>query len=155
MTKVLFVCHGNICRSTMAESLFTHLVRERGLESEFEIASAGTSSEELGNGVHYGTCDKLRQKGVAIVPHKAVQIRKSDLRYYDHIIAMDEANVRNIERIFGVKSPKVAKILSFARLSADVADPWYSGDFEATFRDIKLGLEGFLAKFNQGEKDER
>ncbi|MDO5046792.1 low molecular weight protein-tyrosine-phosphatase [Campylobacter sp.] len=145
MIKVLFVCHGNICRSTMAESLFTHIVAQRDLAGKFEIASAGTSSEEIGNPVHHGTQTQLKQNGVAVVPHKAVQMKKSDIDYYDYIIAMDAANVRNIERIIGHKSEKVAKLLSFAGSSDDVADPWYTGDFETTFKDIKIGLEGFLS----------
>ncbi len=145
MIKVLFVCHGNICRSTMAESLFTHIVTQRGLASKFEIASAGTSSEEIGNPVHHGTQSKLKEKGVAVVSHRAVQMKKSDIDYYDHIIAMDTANIINIERIVGFKSEKVAKLLSFAGSSDDVADPWYTGDFETTFKDIKMGLEGFLS----------
>ncbi|QCD52196.1 low molecular weight protein-tyrosine-phosphatase [Campylobacter sp. RM16192] len=145
MIKVLFVCHGNICRSTMAESLFTHMIAQRDLSTKFEIASAGTSSEEIGNPVHHSTQTQLKQNGVAVVPHRAVQMKKSDIDYYDYIIAMDTANIRNIERIAGHKSEKVAKLLSFAGSSDDVADPWYTGDFETTFKDIKIGLEGFLS----------
>lgn len=144
MKKVLFVCHGNICRSTMAESVFTYLVKEKGLEDEFEIFSAGTSSEEIGNPVHYGTIKKLNELNIPIVPHKAVQMTKKDFEYYDYIIAMDEKNMRNIERIIGKKDEKIKKLLSFIDSDKDIADPWYTGDFNETYEDIDRGLRAFL-----------
>lgn len=144
MKKVLFVCHGNICRSTMAESVFTYMVKEKGLEDEFEIFSAGTSSEEIGNPVHYGTIKKLNELNIPIVPHKAVQMTKKDFEYYDYIIAMDEKNMRNIERIIGKKDEKIKKLLSFIDSDKDIADPWYTGNFNETYEDIDRGLRAFL-----------
>lgn len=148
MIKVLFVCHGNICRSTMAESVFTHMVKERKIENQFEIFSAGTSREEIGNPVHYGTVNKLKELSIPVVPHRAVQMTKEDLEYYDYIIAMDDNNIRNIERIIGGKNEKVKKLLSFTGSIADIADPWYTGDFDKTYEDIKKGLNAFLEKIN-------
>ena len=101
MTKILFICHGNICRSTMAESVFTYLVNQRGLSDCFEIDSAATSREEIGNPPHYGTVNKLRQKNIPVIPHRARQMTKSDYEYYDYQIGMHSANIRNINRIVG------------------------------------------------------
>lgn len=144
MIKVLFVCHGNICRSTMAESVFTNMIKERGLEDKFEIFSAGTSREEIGNSVHYGTVNKLKELNIPVVPHRAVQMTKQDFYYYNYIIGMDEANIKNIERIVGEKSEKIKKLLSFAGSAADIADPWYTGNFDKTYEDIEKGLNAFL-----------
>ena len=143
--RVLFICHGNICRSTMAESLFTHMVKERGIDSLFEINSAATSREEIGNGPHYGTVGKLRQVGVPVIPHRAVQMTSADYGKYDYLIGMDGANIRNMNRIAGGDPEgKIYKMLSFAGSGRDVADPWYTGDFDETYRDLCEGLEGFL-----------
>lgn len=151
--KVLMVCHGNICRSTMAESVFTHMVKQRRLEDLFHINSAATSREEIGNGPHYGTVNKLHQKNIPVVPHRAVQMTKADYDNYDYLIGMDSANIRNMNRIAGGDPEgKIYKMLSFAgygenhRLGAgrDVADPWYTGDFEATYQDVMAGCEGLL-----------
>ena len=144
--KILFVCHGNICRSTMAESVFTHMVKEKHIDHLFEIDSAATSREEIGNGPHYGTRRKLEQEGIPVVPHRARQMTRDDYLYYDYCIGMDSANIRNMQRIAGGSDSlnKIYKLLSFAGKSDDVADPWYTGDFEATYRDVCQGLEGFL-----------
>ena len=145
MIKVLFVCHGNICRSTMAQSVFTHMVKQKGLEDVFEIDSAATSREEIGNGPHYGTVRKLQQIGIPVIPHHARQMTKKDYEYYDYIIGMDTANIRNMNAIAGGdKNGKIYKMLSFAGSGRDVADPWYTGDFDATYRDVVEGLEGFM-----------
>ena len=145
MIRVLFVCHGNICRSTLAQSLLTYMVKERGIEDMFEIDSAATSTEEIGNPPHYGTVRKLREEGVPLVPHRARRMLKRDYEYYDYLIGMDSANIRNMTRIAeGDPDSKIYKMLEFADSSADVADPWYTGDFDATYRDVKIGLEGFL-----------
>jgi len=143
--KVLMVCHGNICRSTMAESVFTHIVKQRHIDHLFEIYSAATSREEIGNGPHYGTVGKLRQVGIPVVPHRAVQMTKADYDYYDYLIGMDTANIRNMNRIAGGDpDDKIYKLLAFAGKGHDVADPWYTGDFDATYRDVLEGCEGFL-----------
>ena len=145
MIKILFVCHGNICRSTLAESLFTHMVKQKGIEDLFYINSAATSTEEIGNGPHYGTVGKLREKGIPIVPHRAVQMTRDDYMKYDYLIGMDTANIRNMNRIAGGDPDgKIYKMLSFAGSGRDVADPWYTGDFDATYEDVLAGCEGFL-----------
>lgn len=145
MIKVLFVCHGNICRSTMAESVMTHLVRQRHMEDQFRIASAATSREEIGNGPHYGTVGKLRAVGIPVVPHRAVQMTKQDYAAYDYLIGMDDANIRNMARIAGGDPEhKIHKLLEYAGSSRAIADPWYTGDFEATYDDIMEGCEAFL-----------
>ena len=145
MIKILFVCHGNICRSTMCESVFTHMVKQRGLESAFEISSAATSREEIGNPPHYGTVGKLREVGIPLVPHKAVQMTKQDYEYYDYLIGMDTANIRNMNRIAGGDSEqKIYKLMSFTGDAKDVADPWYTGDFDTTYRDVNDGCAALL-----------
>ena len=151
MINVLFVCHGNICRSTMAQSLFTYMVSEQGLSDLFEIDSAATSREEIGNTPHYGTVAKLREKGVPLVPHRARQMTAGDYEKFDYLIGMDGANIRNMERIAGGDPEgKIYKMLSFAGKERDVADPWYTDDFEATWRDVNEGLSGFM-KFLEDE----
>ena len=145
MIKVLFCCHGNICRSTMAESVFTHMVKKRGLEDCFEIDSAATSREEIGCPPHYGTVNKLRQVGIPVVPHRARQMTKADYEYYDYLIGMDTANIRNMNRItFGDPQCKIHKLPSFAGKRSDIADPWYTGNFDDTYRDVVEGCEAFL-----------
>lgn len=143
--KVLMVCHGNICRSTMAESVMTHIVKSRHAEQCFEIASAATSREEIGSSPHYGTVNMLRREGIEVVPHRAVQMVQSDYDKYNYLIGMDTENIRNMTRIAGGDPEgKIYKLLSFAGNPGDVADPWYTGDFEATYRDVKAGCEGLF-----------
>ena len=143
--KVLFICHGNICRSTMAESVMTYLVKEKGLEDKFYINSAATSREEIGNGPHYGTVNKLRSVGIPVVPHHAVQMTSEDYREYDYLIGMDTENIRNMNRISGGDSEgKIYKLMAFAGSGRDVADPWYTGDFDATYRDVNEGCRALL-----------
>ena len=145
MIKVLFICHGNICRSTMAESVFTHMVNTRGVAQLFEINSAATSREEIGNPPHHGTVRKLREVGIPVVPHRATQMTQADYEYYDYLIGMDTANIRNMNRIAGGDPDgKIYKLLTFAGSGRDVADPWYTGDFDATYEDVVAGLTGFL-----------
>ena len=155
MIKILFVCHGNICRSTMAEYVMKDLVKKEGMQDRFYISSAGTSREEIGNTPHYGTVRKLMEENIPLIPHRARQMTRNDYLYYDYLIGMDTANIRNMIKIAGGEDSqgKIYKMLSFAgyehthRLSeaGDVADPWYTGDFEATYRDVVSGCEGFLA----------
>lgn len=144
MIKVLFVCHGNICRSTMAQSVFEHMVKEQGIKENFFIDSAATSREEIGNPPHHGTVRKLKEKNIPVIPHKATQITKQDFDKYDYIIGMDKANIRNIEKIVGQKSEKIRALLSFDNDQNDIADPWYTGDFEITYQDVTRGLKAFL-----------
>lgn len=149
MIKVLFICHGNICRSPMAESVLTHLVKERGIAQLFEINSAATSREEIGNTPHYGTVNKLREVRIPVVPHRAVQMTGEDYEYYDYLIGMDTANIRNMNRIAGGDTKgKIYKLMTFAGSGKDVADPWYTGDFDATYEDVLAGCEGFLEYLN-------
>lgn len=143
--KVLMVCHGNICRSTMAQSVMTHLITQHHLESNFLIDSAATSREEIGNPPHYGTVNKLRQVGIPLVPHRARQMTKQDYTKYDYLIGMDDANIRNMERIAGGDPEhKIHKLLEYAGSSRAIADPWYTGNFDATYADVTEGCEAFL-----------
>lgn len=145
MIRVLFICHGNICRSTMAESVMTYLVKQKHLEDMFYINSAATSREEIGNGPHYGTVTKLRQMGIPVIPHRATQMTAYDYHEYDYLIGMDTANIRNMNRIAGGDpEEKIYKLLTFAGSGRDVADPWYTGDFDATYRDVIEGCTAFL-----------
>ena len=150
MTKILFVCHGNICRSPMAESVMTHMVNKLGLQDEFIIRSAATSTEEIGNPVHYGTVDILKKHGVPLVPHRAVQMQKADYDKYDYIIGMDKLNERNIMRILRTDPEnKVYSLLDFSDNPRPIADPWYTGDFVSTYNDITEGCEALLKKIKE------
>ena len=145
MIKVLFVCHGNICRSTMSQCVLTHLVKKKGLEDCFEINSAATSREEIGNPPHYGTVSKLRQVGIPVVPHRAIQMTRADYDYYDYLIGMDSMNIKNMERITGhQRGGKIRKMLEYANSSADCQDPWYNSRFDQTYRDVVTGCTAFL-----------
>ena len=145
MIKILFVCHGNICRSPMAEYILKDMVKKCGMDSEFYIDSAATSTEEIGNGVHYGTRRKLAEVGIPCGGHKARQLTKQDYHEYDYIIGMDNANIRNIGRIVGFdREKKIHKLLDFTSNGGDIADPWYTGNFDRTYDDIIVGCEGLL-----------
>lgn len=142
--KILFVCHGNICRSTMCESVMAYQIEKKGLSDVIEVQSAATSREEIGNGPHYGTVGKLRQVGIPVVPHRAVQMTKADYDKYDFLIGMDDWNIRNMTRIAdGDPDGKIYKLLQFAGSNRDIADPWYTGNFDETYDDILEGLAGF------------
>ena len=146
MLKILFVCHGNICRSPMAEFLMKDLVDRHGLSNRIEIASAATSAEELGNPVHPGTRRKLAECGIRCDGKYARRMTKQDYRDYDLLIGMDENNMRNIRRIVGSDPEgKLMKLLTLCGENADVADPWWTGNFEDTYRDVKRGCEALLA----------
>ncbi len=144
--KVLFICHGNICRSPMAHYVMQDLVNKAGLSSHFYIDSAATSTEEIGNGVHYGTRQKLREVGVPCGDHRAVQVTKRDYDRYDYLIVMDSHNVRNLMRIIGSDPQgKVSMLLDYAgRQGQSIADPWYTGNFDETYDDVVAGCEGLL-----------
>ena len=129
----------------MAESVMTHLVKQKKLENSFYINSAATSREEIGNPPHYGTVGKLREVNIPLIPHRAVQMTAQDYTQYDYLIGMDTANIRNMTRIAGGdKDSKIYKLLSFASSGSDVADPWYTGDFDATYADVTEGCNGLL-----------
>ena len=150
MIKVLFICHGNICRSTMAESVFTHLASQRGLSDLFEINSAATSREQIGDPPHRGTVAKLRQVGIPLIPHRARLMTKADYEYYDYLIGTDTADSRNMNRIAdGDSKGKIYKLLSFAGSGRDIADPWYTDNFDETYDDIVEGCEGLLKFLKQ------
>ncbi len=145
MIKVLFICHGNICRSTMAEFVMKEFVKRQGRESEFYISSAATSREEIGNDVHYGTRRKLEEEGIPCSHHRAVQVVPADYDKYDYLIVMDENNIRNLKRIIpDDPEKKIHKLLAFAGSARDIADPWYTGNFDDTFDDITAGIIGLL-----------
>lgn len=145
MIKVAFCCHGNICRSTLAESVFTHMVNSLGLGEHFLIDSFATSTEEIGNPPHRGTVNKLKEMGIPLIPHRAKQITLKDYVNFDYIIGMDSANLRNLNRMLkGDPDAKIYKFLTFAGSDRDIADPWYTGDFDATYNDVAEGCEGFL-----------
>lgn len=146
MVKILFVCHGNICRSTMAQYVMQDMVDKRGLSASFYIDSAATSREEIGNGVHYGTQRKLKEMGIWCGDHRAVQMTKADYKKYDYIIGMDGWNRRNMMRILGSDPEgKVSLLLDFTEHPRDIADPWYTGNFDVTYEDVKKGCEALLA----------
>ena len=146
MHKILFICHGNICRSPMAEFLLKDIVNKRGLADAFEIASAATSREEIGNPVHYGTRNKLAQFGISVAGKHAVQMTKRDYEYYDLLLVMDSNNIRNLRRVLGEDTQnKVHLLLDYTeRKGESIADPWYTGDFDVTYDDIMEGLAGLL-----------
>ena len=147
MIRVLFVCHGNICRSTMAQYVFQYMVDQNGLTDSFYIDSAATSREEIGNPPHHGTRCKLRQLGIPCGDHRARQLRAEEYDRFDYIIGMDSWNIRNINRIIvnGDPDGKVCRLLDFTdRKGQDIADPWYTGNFDVTYDDVKEGCEALL-----------
>ena len=148
MIKVLFVCHGNICRSPSAEFILKKLVSDRGIADQFQIASAATSTEEIwrgvGNPVYPPAREELAKHGIDCKDKRAVQLKREDYDTYDYLLGMDSANIRNMERMTGHKGGKIRKLMEFAGSNADVSDPWYSGDFKTAFLDIEQGCIGFL-----------
>ena len=145
MTRILFVCHGNICRSPMAEYIMKQMVKDSHLEDDFEIASAATSTEELGNPVYPPARQKLAQHGISCKGHRARQVTRPDYTYYDLIIAMDSYNVRNLHRMLGGDPEgKIHMMLDYTDRPGDVADPWYTDNFDATWRDCTDGCRGLL-----------
>ena len=147
MTKILFVCHGNICRSPMAEFVMKDLVRKAGMEDVFCIASAATSTEEIGNPVYPPARRKLSEHGISCAGKTARQLRKADYEHYDYLVGMDSANFRNMQRICGGDPEgKISLLLDYTDHPGSVADPWYTGDFEATWQDVLAGCRGLLAE---------
>lgn len=145
MTRILFVCHGNICRSPMAEFIIKDLVKKTGLENQFQIASAATSTEEIGNSVYPPARRKLAEHGISCAGKTARQLTKADYARYDLLVGMDRANIRNINRICGGDPDgKIKLLMEFTDHPGDVADPWYTGDFDATWRDVLEGCQKLL-----------
>ena len=152
MIKINFVCHGNICRSPMAEFVFKDMVKKAGIAEHFEICSSATSTEEIGNGVHYGTKRKLAEVGISAEGKRAVQFKNADYSRFDYIVVMDSNNRRNLLKIIGNDTDsKVHKLLDFA-LGGDIADPWYTGNFDLTYDDVVMGCKGLLDFIMQHEK---
>ena len=149
MTKILFICHGNICRSVMAEFVMKELCRQEGCADAFEIASAAVSTEEIGNDIYPPAQRKLCEKGIPFTHHAARQITRADYAYYDYIICADHSNLRWLSRIIGEDDAhKVSLMMQWVGAERDVADPWYTGDFEAAYRDIEQACRGIVSRFN-------
>ena len=145
MIKVLFICHGNICRSTMSQFVLQDMVNKLGIAERFIIDSRATSTEEIGNPPHRGTVRKMQEVGIPVLPHRAMQITWNDYNNFDYIIGMDTWNMRNLNRMLkGDPDGKLYKFLTFAGSGRDIADPWYTGDFDETYEDVVAGCEGFL-----------
>lgn len=152
MIKVIFICHGNICRSTMAEFVMKDLVKRNNLEESFHITSAATSTEAIGCDVHHGTQKKLKEENIPFGHHAARQFRASEYNDFDYILGMDSNNIRSLMKIVSGKDPerKILKLLSFAgEEREDIADPWYTGNFDITYKDIKKGCVAFLARLKK------
>lgn len=145
MIKILFVCHGNICRSTMAESIMKELVRRKGIADQYYIDSAATSMEEVGEPMYSPAARKLKEKGIPVGNHYARVLKRKDYQDFDLLIGMDRYNVRNMEYLFGGdREHKIRKMMQYAGSDRDVADPWYTGDFEATWQDLIVSIEKLI-----------
>ena len=145
MVNILFICHGNICRSTMAEFYMKHIVQQAGLSDSIYIESAATSREEIGNDTYYGTKEKLDEMGIPYIRRKARQVTMEDYYNFDYLIIMDENNARNLKRIIGDDvDAKVYKAMSFVDESRDVKDPWYRGNFDETYDDVSRSCDALL-----------
>ena len=152
MTRILFICHGNICRSPMAEFVMKDLVKKAGLEAWFHIESAATSTEEIGNPVYPPARRKLTEHGIDCSGKTARQLQNDDYEEYDLLIGMDQANLRNMHRICGGDfEGKMHLLMEYTERPGDVADPWYTGDFEATWRDVLEGCQGLLHKLTEAK----
>lgn len=150
--KILFVCHGNICRSPMAEFVMRDLVKKENLETIISIASAATSTEEIGNPVHYGTKKKLKEYGISTEGKYAVQLTKKDYSSYDYLIGMEQRNITNMLRLLGGDPEgKVRRLLDYTDRPRDIADPWYTGDFDTTYDDIYEGCQALLQFIMSGD----
>ena len=154
MPKLLFVCHGNICRSPMAEFVMKNLVREAGVEGQFQIASAATSTEEIGNPVYPPARRELARHGISCEGKRSIRLKREDYGAYDLLLGMDQWNLRNMERMLGGDPEgKIHLLMDYSRHPGqEVADPWYTGDFETTYRDVLEGCEGLLSHLTQHQK---
>ena len=145
MTRIMFVCHGNICRSPMAEFILKDMVAKKGIADKFLIASSATSREEIGNPVYPPALERLLRSGISSEGKRAVQVTKQDYENYDLLICMDKNNLRNITRIIPTDPQnKIKLLMDYAGEHRDVADPWYTGDFEVTYLDIEKGCKALL-----------
>ena len=158
MTKIMFVCHGNICRSPMAEFVFKDLIKKRGLEAKYLVQSSATSTEEIwgdvGNPVYPPAREELEKHGIDCSGKRAVQVTRADYEKYDLLVVMDSNNVRNLLRIIGSDpDAKVHKLLSFAGRSDDVSDPWYSRDFTTCYNDVFEGCNALLNHLEGGQNN--
>ena len=150
MTKILFICHGNICRSTMAQCIFQELVNRRGWKERFRIDSAATSREELGNTIYPPAERKLKEQNVPILPHRARQITAADYAAFDYLIGMDSANLANMRRAFsGDPQGKCSLLLDYTSGGGTISDPWYTDDFDTAYAQIRAGCEALLAQLAQ------
>ena len=150
MTSILFVCHGNICRSPMAEFIFRDLCRQAGLEDRFRVASMAVSTEEIGNDIYPPAKETLRRHGIPFDRHCARRIDRASFDRYDLIVCADRSNIRAIERLFG-SSSKLSLMMHWAGEDRDVSDPWYTRDFDSAFRDIYASCQGLLAHLSHPE----
>ncbi len=145
MIRLMFICHGNICRSPMAESVMSYLVSKEGLSGKIKVASAAAHTDEIGNPPHRGTVRALKEHEIPLVPHRAVLLNRADGDKYDIFLCMDRYNVADVSRILGEdKAEKVKLLLSYAGEDRPIADPWYTGDFEETYRDVWSGCNALL-----------
>ena len=153
MTKILFICHGNICRSPMAEYVMKDMVKELGIAERYEISSAATSTEEIGNPVYPPAKAKLAEHGIRCKGHHARQMTRDDYEYYDFLIFMDKWNLLNARRFIGLdKKHKASMLLDHCgRPGEQVADPWYTGDFDATWDDVMQGCAGLIDEIEEGK----
>lgn len=150
MIKIMFVCHGNICRSTMAEFVMKDLVHKAGMDEQIFAASSACRRDEIGSDTHPGTKAKLRQMEIPFTKRRAVQLTQADYAEYDYIAAMDRENLRDIPRIVGEDTlHKVFLLLHFAGQEREVADPWYTGNFDRTYEDVLLGCQGLLKEISK------
>ena len=150
MIKILFVCHGNICRSPMAEFVMKDMALKHGLDGAVYVESAATSTEEIGNDIHYGTRSKLRAEGIPFSRRAARQMTRADYDGFDYLIGMDRYNIANMTRIAGGDPKrKIYKLLDFThRRGEDIADPWYTGNFDETYDDVVLGCRALLERIS-------
>lgn len=145
MIKVMFVCHGNICRSPMAEFVFRRMLERNYMLDKFCVASSATSREEIGNSVHRGTKKKLKEVGISCEGKKAVQLTRQDYESYDYILCMESYNIKNALRIVGKDTEgKIHRLLDYSTSPRDIADPWYTGNFDETYEDIMEGCSALL-----------